>query len=985
MNSKIMYATYLNSYLNQIKEKSIYNTENYFISFCDVDTEIFEVLNYEENILGSNIIVLYLNTEDYYTAVNSRNDVKKDKIIILTSKSIKQIDSLKHFSEFPIIPRTWVKNENEIDFFDIIVKMYNFDYSYKDKKKYAKFFNTILQYKQPTISEMLYYVGNCIDLNLNKLDDNKLNYYLFLLNCWSVKDNNLLQITMLKKIIRNSDIIEITNRLENVKNSLIKKYVYERKFEKLLKMGYHKVEIYFKNNIRRKSIEKYQDVDETQWIYSYDSYIEEYDSNNIENYESEKFVFNTEDQNDNNHEAVDEEYHLHLIDTMKCFNNYRDIFDITTFKNSISDLCIKVMEHCTNIEYKDKNQLQKMLDTLNCEFSKLYSYLYESKGNIKYPFLLHNYVNLSKTFAEVYFNILQFIYTHEHVSKVFNAFGLIEEFQNIFIVNKGNACIMPFYHPIFIMYLCKLQKNYLMLVNQLSSYTDGIQINLLIRSLNNMKRDFPIQYLYKNKKLYQVETNNLFNNPFYIQFSLANHNSSIKNVDTNIVFNRIYNFIENNPYISQMKILIIGDLDLDKLRLYENRIKKYVDDDQFLLDNIIITLVPGNKEQMRKQLDENLSNEIVIDKIKFKFSYLFENLKENFYEIVKEQHLVIFLDSQILYIPPYLQDKKYDLNNIKYNVVRNTLDQFINDYIENKNTINYLWEGLHNALINQSAKLVSWISTDIDSSILDMITTTVRNIPGFEVTVFSSNVNIKEAIYLKNSPNYSSYDNRGNELICVNFSVSNENRINVYNVYNHAECMIPLENFIKIVDIVDTDSDILSELNGFFVKFVYEKNQLFIKGIVPNKYAESTNEMDLRVSINNFLNFIYNINQDIFKIKLKEICAFQTYSHCKNYADIFLCHYLQNKFNFHENMDISIAYMDICDENNFDYFKAKKFVNEFLDRSIFSEGSISEYFKYYDEPNFIYNALECANIISPLNDWYLQQIEKLIEGVKKYD
>jgi glutaredoxin-related protein len=191
-----MYSKYLISYLYQIKEKIIYNTNNYFISFCDVDNEIFEALNYEENILGSDIVVLYLNKEDYYNAVNSRNDIKKEKILILTSKSIKQIDSLKHFSEFPIIPQTYISDENELNFFDIILRMYNFEYSSKDKKLFTKFFNTILQYKQPTISQVLNYIDNCI--NLNKLDEFKLNNNLYLLNCWSVKNNSLVPVTTLK-------------------------------------------------------------------------------------------------------------------------------------------------------------------------------------------------------------------------------------------------------------------------------------------------------------------------------------------------------------------------------------------------------------------------------------------------------------------------------------------------------------------------------------------------------------------------------------------------------------------------------------------------------------------------------------------------------------------------------------------------------------------------------------------------------------------
>jgi glutaredoxin-related protein len=345
MNSKYMYVSYLNAYLYLIKEKSIYNTKNYFISFCDVDIEIFKALNYEENILDPNIVVLYLNTEDYCNVVNSRNDIKKQKIIVLTSKSIKQIDSLKHFSEFPIIPQACVANEDEFDFFDIIIRMYNFDYSSKDKRKYAKFFNTILQYKQPTISQLLFYIDNCIDFHKNLLNEFKLNSNLLLLNCWSVKDDKLLSLTVLKKIIRNSDVIEIANRLENVKNTSIRKYVYERKFEKLLGLGYDKVENYFKNSTRGKANKKDPENDETQWMYSYDSYLEEENDDTIENYEHEKFVFIPEGQKDENLESVDEEYYPHLVETMKCFNNYRDIFDLSTIKTYISEFCIKVMEH----------------------------------------------------------------------------------------------------------------------------------------------------------------------------------------------------------------------------------------------------------------------------------------------------------------------------------------------------------------------------------------------------------------------------------------------------------------------------------------------------------------------------------------------------------------------------------------------------------------------------------------------------------------
>lgn len=93
MNDTVIIIKYFQLYIEEITK----GKDSYFISFCNVDMEIFEKLKLVDKPFGDDISLVFINRDEYYEAVRLRNDKSKKKIVILTSKSVKNIDSLKHF------------------------------------------------------------------------------------------------------------------------------------------------------------------------------------------------------------------------------------------------------------------------------------------------------------------------------------------------------------------------------------------------------------------------------------------------------------------------------------------------------------------------------------------------------------------------------------------------------------------------------------------------------------------------------------------------------------------------------------------------------------------------------------------------------------------------------------------------------------------------------------------------------------------------
>ena len=146
----------------------------FFIAIVDVEKEL--VLDFLKNgARGMDYKIVWFERRDYADAVRLRNNPDIRKLVLLSNDTVKMIDSLKDFVEYPVVP------ERQEDLWPCLEAAFGVTLNHDCQR----ILGTVLEQKQIPLEDMLVYVKDCIKNGVCSAEEMTKNLHQF--EIWSLQ------------------------------------------------------------------------------------------------------------------------------------------------------------------------------------------------------------------------------------------------------------------------------------------------------------------------------------------------------------------------------------------------------------------------------------------------------------------------------------------------------------------------------------------------------------------------------------------------------------------------------------------------------------------------------------------------------------------------------------------------------------------------------------------------------------------------------
>lgn len=974
-----LYKKYLKAYI----EKLILDKDIYYISICDIEYEIIELLR---NFKIQGIEIAIVNKLDYSAAVKYRNDTTISKIVILTPDSVKKIDSLKDFNEYSIFPEI---EENSDLFWSIIKSVFILKKGPSSRE--IKFINLIIKEKRITLSQFFELIDSSIENN--EINIKNLNENLNLVNCWKSNGESGTKLAPLRKLIRLSDPTEIEKRVSIMQTenldykelnefTLISKWSFENKYTELFKRFYFERlpnEFTIKPvNIKKVKNSGIDDNEATkQYRFSYEAYMEESQSISIDEFEDE-MKDNMKEQFTQSSEEFEIELHKVSI-------------DITIMK---IDTIINDIHKGINIQLNAQEKLIKKIEIFKYNTIIIYNYLTENK---EYPHMLNKFCTRTRDFLKSYISLLSFIVTDENILDGLGENKIIEDIQNLFITPDEDKRIMSFMHPISIFYFNCINDKFKEIMSDYKKY-DSNSIRILLDGILNINTTrFPINIITYNNKSYVINDN--FKNVFtYYEFREKTQMSSENSLDIRTITNLMTRYLLEFPYKSEVVVSIIGNPSFKNI----GSLKKIIDILLFyevsIIQKLRIDIISENHKIISKEIDEFYRNENYNNKIQFRLltakldKYGNYDIRAFLNEAINKSDIVLLFDCYVLYKREEIKRITYNYNSYFNEISAIGCSNNVGDQVEATINLNFpieiLWTTLHNMLLHNNNSLSKWIINELDNAIVNLIMPEIESNNELMVCMITSNLNIINKIYMKKSFSSNIIRSKGKEFLELTFGSYIENSYlndNATEFYCTCSLKSILESILDDGEIEEFVKDMQYEPNEILEDLVIRFNCNNINDNIQIicYYPEDENESFSEEEYKNICEFILEYafcNSNSHSKLLKSIIINYLYSSIKNYGDALLVNYIERYVKL--NIDVDVSYI-----KQHDNYRISQDINTINVRSMISyieTNSIDERFK--TDFNYGYDIGELkemrrqASMMNIVDEKLLKKMDFILKG-----
>lgn len=762
MTEKII--RYLQAYIRLL----VKGQEEYFIAIADIEKNTAEEFirqktDYEK---------AWFDRREYSQAVVLRNRTDVSKIVLFSDDSVKMIDSLKDFVEYPSIP------DDKNIFWQCMAAAFGQEMDADCKK----LLNTVMELRQTVLEDLFRYMDCGMENGTFVFE--KLVKNLYQLELWVFADRDIDRAKnkpALKRLIRNSDALLVEEKLMKgiaekkvsfsaARRRHILKWLSQNDFKSVFQNVRYdeKIEALFQGSGRRRRNPVQEKQEEQSYENSYEYAMQEMPEESMQKVEA----------------ALLKPENEILKDSMQKFS-YPDEAEIEAEFREIRE----EMELLSLTEEK-KAFLRLRLEELQKLFGKA-----AKEGSAYTPSCLWHYAQSQKAFVRSYFALMGRCVADTGIARMCLGVHFLSRLQGIFCTEKDGVISMPFYHPLAGLYLISLQKKYEE-YKSLSALKTGEFWEQAVRAMiEKESMHFPVRYMLHGEELYQLDDGSLKERGQRILFEKAKEHTAGSLVNIRLLNEDLLDYLERQKYLSEIQVTIIDIRDVSGIMSMAKRLKRFAELQQSMVHRVILNIISSQEEKLKKELQENMDMALENPQILFRFTKerYTDGEEYQMQRIIRDSDLLFLADSSITYQKPRLREYNRQPNRLLLRFEQFDAVQLTEE--EQGSMLEVLWDSVHFMELNDDAKLAYWETRELNQSLLNLIRREVKEDPHRTVVLVSSNPQLMQHFY--HLPEFQVRHSilSGQEMLLVSFHEGSRRKL--LREDGEASVTVPLKPFLE--------------------------------------------------------------------------------------------------------------------------------------------------------------------------------------------
>lgn len=743
-----LFKKYLKKYIELLTD----DRDSFFIAIVDVEQELAERLLAEQlrqnEALRPDYSLVWFERRDYAEAVRIRNDKDIQKIVLLSSDSVKMIDSLKDFVEYPVIPedkeRLWqcleAAFERELD------------------GDCRKILEVVMAHKQVSIVDLLKYLQACTDKN-GQINVHDMGANLYYFDIWTLRNLEKKPVSKqhIQKVVRNSDSLLVEKKLMDgisesrltigkTRQTQIVRWLSKNNFHDIFKsVPYDRVENLFTGSIRSNKESIPEKTEEQTYEHSYKYALQEELEADMEGLEEE----------------LRQEQKEMLMDSVQMYG-YPE-------RNVLESCFLQLRDKLRSMNFPDRKK-KDLLRKLRLMQEKFHEAVQD--GREYTPAYLWHYANSQKNFVDHYFRFLGKCVADEGIAEICVGAGFLNAVQNIFCIKKDNELHMPFYHPLVGFYYQLLTAHYEQMKKDFVPCEDDFISGAVQALMDKEKMNFPIQYMLYEDELYQLDYTSLRKWGHEIVFTKMNAHVAGSWVDIRLLNEDLMDYIEREKFLPEIRVTIVDINDIKEVMFLVEKLRRIAESRRSMVNKVILNIVSSKEEELKEQLQERMEIDLDYPQVLFRFTRELYLVGETYDlpRMIKDSDLMFLADSNVLYQKPRLTAWKGDANWLRIRFGEMTLEKMLERYLADEcRELEILWDSIHHIEQEESVKMVCWNTQELKQVLLSDIRQFVQENLALTIVIMSSNQQLLQHMYYIEGFQVRKSVMSGKEMLMVNF------------------------------------------------------------------------------------------------------------------------------------------------------------------------------------------------------------------------
>lgn len=743
------FKKYLEKYITLL----VHEKSEFFIALVDVEKELaLDCLNQYSDCMPYKIA--WFERRDYATAVRLRNDPQVRQIVLLSNDSVKMIDSLKDFVEYPVLP------ERQDDLWECLEMAFGIDLNAECRK----ILGTVLEHKQIPLEDLLAYIDCCIVNGVCSAE--KMVNHLYRFEIWSMRklENGKISKGQLKRMIRNSNPLQIEKRLiggltgeravfSERDQKRILRYLSQNNLQDLFRNIFYdkRVEQLFKSSSRSQQNVDRGKPEAQQYENSYLYAISESVEGDIRKIEDEFLA-----ENNNS----DEDKHP-LEKSMQSF-----VYpEIEFFEERFEEL----QEVVKNLNFTERKRILVETSLIRLKTS----FLEARENGEKYtPVFLEHYIESQRDLIETYFGFLTLCLSDDGIARRCEGTGFLNQVLNLFCEEENGVIKMPFYHPLMGFYYWKLQKSFGEYRNMQTIYQDDFSQDVILALIQKEQMNFPVQYMLWEKQLYQLDFTSLQEWGAETAFCKVADYTAGSWSNIRLLNEDLMDYIARQRFLPEIRVTVVDLNDVSEIMSMLERLRKLAASKECMVHKVILNIVSEKEEALKQKLQKSMEMDIDNPQVLFRFTKeLYKNDTEyDLKRIIEDSDLLFLADSHFLYQKPRLVAWGKDENWFRIVMEQMESGKAAEMYLEqDQDLLEVLWDSIHYIELEEETKLACWRTRELKQTIFSMFRKAIEMNPSLTIVLMSSNQQILQSIYHMSGFQARKSIVPGQEMLLLNF------------------------------------------------------------------------------------------------------------------------------------------------------------------------------------------------------------------------